>query len=41
MKTEEFSGAELVEPVFITCPGIKDEPEVSHVFVFMLSRFHK
>jgi hypothetical protein len=42
IKTEEFSDAEEVEePVPVTFPGIKAEPEVSCVSVSMLSWFHK
>jgi hypothetical protein len=42
IKTEEFSDAEIVEePVAITFPGIKDEPEVSCLPMSVLSEFHK
>jgi hypothetical protein len=42
IKTEELSDAEVVEePVQITFTGIKNEPEVSCVFISMLGGFHK
>jgi hypothetical protein len=42
MKAEVLSDAEAEEdPLAVTFPGIKAEPEVSWVPVFMLGVFHK